>query len=90
MRKVRGKFHIIETNTLSVFWKNGVGIKSQDTSGGTVGSLTGAVAIAGSADKEVPWVVIESTSSNQSVLKGLADGTDQKAGFKSSGYSSGP
>jgi hypothetical protein len=77
-RKVRGKFHIIDTNTLSVFWENGVGIKSQDTSGGKVGKLTGAVALAGSADKEVPWVVIENTSSNQSVLDGLAMGLAQK------------
>ncbi len=78
VRKVRGKFHIIDTNTLSVFWKNGIGIKSQDTSGGTVGNLTGAVAMAGSADKEVPWVVIESSSSNQSVLDGLAMGLGKK------------
>ena len=85
MRKVRGKFHIIDTNTLSVFWENGVGIKSQDTSGGSVGSLTGAVALAGSADKEVPWVVIESTSSNQGVLEGFAAGLTKKLVSKAVG-----
>ena len=78
VRKVRGKFHIIDTNTSSVFWKNGIGIKTQDTSGGTVGNLTGAVALAGSADKEVPWVILESTSSNQSVLDGFAMGLGKK------------
>ncbi len=85
VRKVRGKFHIIDTNTLSVFWKNGIGIKSQDTSGGTVGSVAGAVAVAGSADKEVPWVVIESTSSNQSVLEGFAMGLTKKLVSKAVG-----
>lgn len=85
LRKVRGKFQIIDTNTLSVFWENGVGIKSQDTSGGSVGSLTGAVALAGSADKEVPWVVIESTSSNQGVLEGFAAGLTQKLVSKAVG-----
>ncbi len=74
VRKVRGKFQIIETSTLSVFWENGIGIKSQDTSGGIVGSLTGAIASTGSRDEEVPWVVVENTSSNQSVLEGLASG----------------
>ncbi len=85
VRKVRGKFHIIDTNTLSVFWENGIGIKSQDTSGGTVGSVAGAVAVAGSADKEVPWVVIESTSSNQSVLEGFAMGLTKKLVSKAVG-----
>ena len=84
-RRVRGKFHIIDTNTLSVFWENGVGIKSQDTSGGSLGSLTGAVAIAGSADKEVPWVIIDSTSSNQSVLEGFAAGLTKKLVSKAVG-----
>lgn len=85
VRKVRGKFHIIDTNTLSVFWENGIGVKSQDTSGGIVGNLAGAVALAGSADKEVPWVVIESTSSNQGVLEGLAMGLTTKLVSKAVG-----
>jgi len=78
VRKVRGKFKIVETNTDSVFWENGIGVKTQDTSGGAVGSLTGAVANAGSRDEEVPWVVIENTSSNRNVLEGLAVGLTGK------------
>ena len=78
VRKVRGKFKIVETNTDSVFWENGIGVKTQDTSGGAVGSLTGAVANAGSRDEEVPWVVIESTSSDKSIMEGFAAGLTKK------------
>jgi len=94
VRKVRGKFRIVETGNESVFWENGIGVKSQDTSGGVLGSLSGAVANAGGSDEEVPWVVIENTSSNNSALEGLAAGltkkTDFKSDFKSSGRASGP
>ncbi|MBW1864137.1 MAG: DUF799 family lipoprotein, partial [Deltaproteobacteria bacterium] len=78
VRKVRGKFKIVETSTGSVFWKNGVGIKSQDTSGGSLGSVTGAIANAGDRDEEVPWVVIENTSSNNSIIEGFAAGLATK------------
>ncbi len=78
VRKVRGKFNIVETNTESVFWENGIGVKSQDTSGGAVGSLTGAVANAGSRDEDVPWVVIENTSSDNSIMEGFAAGLTKK------------
>ena len=78
VRRVRGKFKIINTGNLSVFWENGIGVKSQDTSGGPLGGLTGAVANAGSRDEEVPWVVIENTSSNRNVLEGLAVGLTGK------------
>ena len=78
MRKVRGKFKIVETGTESVFWENGIGVKSQDTSGGLLGSLTGAIANAGGGDEEVPWVVIENKSSNNSILEGFAAGLTKK------------
>lgn len=77
-RKVRGTFRVVETSNESVFWQNGIGVKSQDTSGGLLGSLTGAVANAGGGDEEVPWVVIESSSSNNSILEGLAAGLAKK------------
>jgi hypothetical protein len=78
VRKVRGKFHIIETNSMSVFWENGIGVKSQDTSGGTLGSLTGSIANAGGRDEEVPWVVIENTSSKAGIMEGFAAGLTKK------------
>jgi hypothetical protein len=85
VRKVRGKFKIVETNTDSVFWENGIGIKSQDTSGGLLGSLTGAIANAGGDDQGVPWVVIENKSSNRGLLDGLAAGLTQKLVSKALG-----
>ncbi len=78
MRKVRGKFRIIETSSGSVFWQNGIGVKSQDTSGGNVGALTGSIANVGSRDEEVPWVVIENRSSNNSIMEGFAAGLATK------------
>jgi hypothetical protein len=85
VRKVRGKFRIVETSTGSVFWKNGVGIKSQDTSGGSLGSVTGAIANAGDRDEEVPWVVIENTSSKNSIMEGFAVGLTKKLVSKAVG-----
>ncbi|MDX2445840.1 MAG: DUF799 family lipoprotein [Desulfobacterales bacterium] len=78
VRKVRGKFKIVETSTGSVFWENGIGVKSQDTSGGSVGALTGSIANRGSRDEEVPWVVIENQSSNNSIMEGFAAGLATK------------
>ena len=85
VRKVRGKFELVETETESVFWQNGIGIKSQDTSGGLLGSLSGAIANAGGGDEEIPWVVIESRSSNRGILDGLAAGLASKLVSKALG-----
>jgi len=85
VRKVRGKFRIIDTSTGSVFWKNGIGIKSQDTSGGNIGALTGDIANAGGRDEEVPWVVIENQSSSNSIMEGLATGLATKLISKTMG-----
>jgi hypothetical protein len=85
MRKVRGKFNIVETETDTIFWENGIGVRSQDTSGGALGSLSGAVASSGGGDDSVPWVTIESTSSNDSILDGLAKGLTTKLVSKALG-----
>jgi len=85
MRKVRGKFRIVDTETDTVFWENGIGIRSQDTSGGLLGSLSGAAASAGGGDESVPWVTIESSSSNNSILEGLAAGLTKKLVSKAMG-----
>jgi hypothetical protein len=85
VRKVRGKFKMVDTHTQAVFWENGIGIRSVDTSGGTAGELTGAIAGAGGKDEEVPWVTIESTSSDKSVIEGFAAGLTQKLVSKAVG-----
>jgi hypothetical protein len=85
VRKVRGKFKIVDTNTNTVFWENGIGVRSVDTSGGTAGALTGAVAGAGGKDEEVPWVNIESKSSDKSIMEGFAAGLTKKLVSKAVG-----
>jgi len=78
VRKVRGKFEIIDTNTQTVFWQNGIGVRSVDTSGGAMGSIAGAATASGGREEEVPWVNIEMESSHKSVLEGFAAGLTQK------------
>lgn len=85
VRKVRGKFKIIDTQTESVFWENGIGVKSLDTSEGTLGSLTGAVTKIGDKDEEVPWVTIDTSSSDKGVFDGLAAGLTKKLASKAIG-----
>jgi hypothetical protein len=85
VRKVRGKFEIVDTNSDTVFWKNGVGVRSLDTSGGTAGAITGAVAASGGKDEGVPWVTIESKSSDKSVMEGFALGLTKKLVSKAVG-----
>jgi hypothetical protein len=85
LRKVRGKFRIVETDTGAVFWENGIGVRSLDTSGGIAGELVGAGTGAGGQDEDVPWVTIDSTSSNRSALDGLAFGLAAKLVSKAVG-----
>ena len=85
VRKVRGKFEIIDTGTQTVFWQNGIGVRSVDTSGGTAGSLVGMASTAGGKDEEIPWVNIEMESSNKSVLEGFAAGLAEKLVSKAVG-----
>ena len=91
VRKVRGKFNIVETNTDIGF----LGKWYRDQKSGhfrrfAVGVLRVQSRTPVVVDEEVPWVVIESTSSNKSIMDGLCRGIDQEADFKSSGCASGP
>ncbi len=78
VRKVRGKFKLTNTLTNETFWANGIGVKSEESAGGLLGSATALAAGIKGKDEEVPWVIIESRSSDKSVLDSLAAGLAKK------------
>ncbi len=66
VRKVRGKFLLVNTQTGQSFWERGLGVRSETRMSGTSGTVASAVARAADAkEKEVPWVTIESNSLNE-------------------------
>ena len=77
-RNVRGRFMIVNAVDQGTFWQNGIGVKSQDTHGGTLGGAAVVAAGVTDADEEVPWVVIDSVSTNESILTGMAIGLGTK------------
>jgi len=84
-RNVRGRFRIYDATNDGDFWHNGLGVKSQDSHGGAVGSATVMAAGVTSSDEEVPWVIIDSSSSSDSILSGMALGLGTKLIAKATG-----
>ena len=84
-RNVRGRFRIVNAAADGTFWQNGIGVRSQDTHEGVVGGAAAVVAGATASDEEVPWVVIDSTSTNESILTGMAVGLGTKLVSKAMG-----
>jgi hypothetical protein len=67
VRKVRGKFKLLNCMTGKTFWENGIGVKSQDSTGDLAGAATSfAAELKDSDDKDVPWVTMENETSNYS------------------------
>ncbi len=77
-RNVRGRFRIVNVANDAIFWQNGIGVRSQDTHGGSMGSVAIVAAGVTGNDEEVPWVIIDSTSTNENILTGMAIGLGTK------------
>jgi hypothetical protein len=77
-RNVRARFRIVNAANDGVFWQNGIGVRSQDSHGGSVGDVAVVAAGVTGNDEEVPWVIIDSTSGNESILTGMALGLGTK------------
>ena len=73
-RNVRGRFRIVNAAMDETFWQNGIGVKSQDSHGGAAGSAVVVAAGVASSGEEVPWVVIDSISTDENILTGMAIG----------------
>lgn len=64
VKKVRGKFKLVDTHNGQAVWARGLGVKAETRMEGGLGKV-GALATraADASEKEVPWVLIESTTS---------------------------
>jgi hypothetical protein len=87
VKKVRGKFRLVNTATGEDMWARGLGVRSEVKMEGTGGSAAAVLTRAADArDKDVPWVTIESkTSDNSSVGKSFVQGLGTKLVYKAMG-----
>lgn len=69
VRKVRGKFKLVNALTGQVMWDRGLGVRSEMMMQGRGGAAGAIVARAADArDKEVPWVTIQSVTTGSNKL----------------------
>jgi hypothetical protein len=67
-KKVRGSFKLVSTATGQPIWSRGLGVKSeQGTSSTASGLLRLGARASDSHEKEAPWVLLQSTTTNQSM-----------------------
>lgn len=86
VKKVRAKFQLVNTGTGQPFWQRGLGVKSEMRMSGLGASLATAASRAADArDKEVPWVLLQSTTQNQDFKTSLAMGLGSKLFAKATG-----
>ena len=80
VKKVRGKFKLVNTLSGQPAWSRGLGVRSEMRMQGVGGSVAAAVARSSDArDKEVPWVTVQSTTTgNGNVGKSFAVGLGTK------------
>jgi len=80
-RKVSAKFRMINTIDSTLFWENGIGVKSQETTGGALGGIASLASNIKDVknDDGVKWVVLENEQSNDTLFGGLVKGLAEKA-----------
>jgi hypothetical protein len=80
VRKVRGKFKLVNTATGQAMWARGLGVRSEMMMQSKAGAAAAIAARASDArDKEAPWVTIESTTTgSDNVGKSFAVGLGTK------------
>ena len=78
-RKVRGLFSLMNTATGQPIWSRGLGVKTEQGTSSTVSGLVKLGARAADArDKEAPWVILSSTTTNQSTKDSFIMGLGTK------------
>jgi hypothetical protein len=87
VKKVRGKFKLVNAMTGQTVWSRGLGVRSEMMMQSKAGAAASIAARAADArDKEVPWVTIESTTTGSDNLgKSLAVGLGAKLFSKAIG-----
>jgi hypothetical protein len=78
-RKVRGRFRLVNTATGQPLWERGLGVMTeQGTASGASGAFRLGARVAAARDKEAPWVLLSSTTTNQSMKDSLLMGLGAK------------
>jgi len=85
-KKVRGMFKIVNTATGQTAWERGLGVKKeQGTSSLASGLVKLGARAADAKDKDAPWVLLQSTTTNQSLGQSFAMGLGTKLLSKAMG-----
>jgi len=78
-KKVRGTFKLVNTATGQPIWARGLGVKTeQGTSSAASGLVRLGARSADAKDKEAPWVLLQSTTTNQSMKDSFIMGLGTK------------
>ncbi len=78
-RMVRGKFRLVNTATGQVFWQRGLGVKSEQGTTNNASTVTRlGMRLSDSREKEAPWVILSSMTTNQSTKDSLLMGLGAK------------
>jgi len=78
-RKVRGTFKLVNTATGQTVWARGLGVKTEQGTSSTASGLVRLGARAADArDKDAPWVLLQSTTTNQSAKDSFIMGLGTK------------
>ena len=74
-KKVRGMFNLVNTATGQPIWSRGLGVKTEQGTSSTASGLVKLGARAADArEKDAPWVLLQSTTTNQSAGQSLGMG----------------
>ena len=78
-RMVRGKFRLVNTATGQVFWQRGLGVKSEQVTASTGSGLVRLGSrLSDAREKEAPWVLLSSTTTNQNTKNSFIMGLGAK------------
>jgi hypothetical protein len=78
-KKVRGTFKLVNTATGQTVWARGLGVKTeQGTSSGASALMKLGARASDAKDKEAPWVILQSTTTNQSTKDSFMMGLGAK------------
>ena len=78
-RKVRGMFKLVNTATGQPVWQRGLGVKTEQGTSSTGSSLVRLGArVSDAREKEAPWVLLSSTTTNQSTKDSFLMGLGAK------------
>lgn len=79
VKKVRGKFKLVNTMTGQTVWQGGLGVRREMRMQGTGGAIASVVSKVSDRDKEVPWVNLPpTTTGSDNLTKSFAIGLGTK------------